>query len=99
MLYSFFCEDAPNSLSLRKQHRPAHIDRLTTLLNEGRLILAGPNPAIDAEAPAEAGYTGSLIVAQFENLNAAQQWADEEPFLKAGVYQSITVKPFVQSMP
>lgn len=99
MLYAFICEDNPNSLALRKQIRPQHLQRLQALIEQGRLILAGPHPAVDSTDPGEAGYSGSLIVAEFDDLNAAQQWADQEPYLAAGVYRAIVVKPFVQALP
>lgn len=99
MLYAFICEDAPNSLALRKQTRPRHIERLKALVEQGRLILAGPHPAVDGADPGDAGYTGSLIVAEFDNLEAAQTWADQEPYLLAGVYTTVIVKPFVQALP
>lgn len=99
MLYAFFCSDRPNSLSARKQHRPLHLARLQALLDEGRLVLAGPHPAIDACDPGSAGFSGSLIVAEFESLEAARQWADADPFLALGVYRHIDVKPFIQALP
>ena len=99
MLYAFICTDNPNSLSGRKEHRPAHLARLQALLNEGRLILAGPHPAIDASDPGSAGFTGSLIVAEFDSLTAARAWADTDPFLKLGIYKQIEVKPFIQALP
>ena len=99
MLYAFICEDKPDTLTLRQQTRPEHVKRLMALIEEGRLIIAGPHPAIDSENPGDAGFTGSLILAEFDNLAAAQQWADDEPYLLAGVYQSVTVKPFVQALP
>lgn len=94
MLYAIICTDTPNSLSKRLATRPAHLERLQALQNQGRLVLAGPHPAIDAENPGDAGFTGSLIVAEFPNLNTAQQWADADPYLAAGVYQQVLVKPF-----
>lgn len=99
MLYAIICEDAPNSLEKRKQTRPAHLARLEALLNEGRLILAGPHPAIDSEDSGPAGFTGSLIVAEFANLDVAKAWADEDPYLAAGVYEKVTVKPFKKVFP
>lgn len=99
MLYAFICEDKPDSLALRKQMRPQHLERLNALREQGRLVLAGPHPSVDSADPGEAGFSGSLIVAEFDDLTAAQQWADQEPFLAAGVYRSIVVKPFVQVLP
>ncbi|MEE9493935.1 MAG: YciI family protein [Gammaproteobacteria bacterium] len=99
MLYAIVAEDIENSLSKRLAARPDHVQRLQTLRNEGKLILAGPLPAIDSEDPGDAGFTGSLIVAEFDSLNAAQQWADLDPYIKAGVYQQVTVKPFKKVLP
>ena len=99
MLYAFICEDAEASLEKRRAVRPAHLARLTELQQLGRLVLAGPFPAIDAADPGPAGFTGSLIVAEFESLEAARTWADAEPFLANGAYRSITVKPFKQTLP
>ncbi|ODS24065.1 hypothetical protein AB835_05415 [Candidatus Endobugula sertula] len=99
MLYAFICEDTPNSLELRKQTRDAHLARLKVLNDQGRLLLAGPNPAIDNEDPGEAGFTGSLLIAEFPSLENAQHWADDEPYLAAGVYASVTVKPFKKVLP
>lgn len=99
MLYAILCEDAPGSLESRKRLRPGHVERLRALQAEGRLILAGPLPAIDAKDPGPAGYTGSLIVAEFESLAAASQWAEADPFRQGGVYARITVRPFNKSLP
>ncbi|MBB1488433.1 YciI family protein [Oceanospirillum sediminis] len=99
MLYAFICQDKEGTLEQRMQARPAHLERLTQLKNEGRLILAGPHPAIDSEDPGEAGFTGSLVVAEFESLEAAQSWADADPYNAAGVYESVTVKPFRKVLP
>lgn len=99
MLYAIISEDIPNSLSERLAARPAHVLRLQNLKNEGRLILAGPHPAIDSETPGEAGFTGSLVVAEFESLEQAQRWADADPYIDAGVYQRVTVKPFKMVLP
>jgi uncharacterized protein YciI len=99
MWYAFICEDTPNSLELRLQTRPAHIARLNDLKDQGRLFVAGPCPAIDSEDPGEAGFTGSLVIAEFASLNDAQAWADEEPYLAAGVYQEVVVKPFKKVLP
>lgn len=99
MLYAIYAEDIPNSLSLRKQARPAHLERLKALLDQGRLVVAGPCPAIDSEDPGEAGFSGSIIIAEFVDVQAAQAWADADPYLEAGVYAKVTVKPFKQAMP
>lgn len=99
MLYAIISQDIPDSLEKRLTARPAHIERLKTLLNQGRLVLAGPHPAIDSEDPGEAGFSGSLIVAEFDDLKAAQSWADDDPYVQAGVYEKVTVKPFKQVFP
>lgn len=99
MLYAIICEDQPNTLTLRKQTRPDHLQRLQVLQGEGRLILAGPHPAIDNDDPGPAGFSGSLIVAEFPTLEDAQQWADGDPYLRAGVYARVTVKPFKKVLP
>ena len=96
MLYSIISQDIPNSLPLRKEARPAHLARLQQLRDEGRLTLAGPHPAIDADDPGPAGFTGSLVVAQFNSLQEAQAWADADPYMDAGVYADVLVKPFKQ---
>ena len=99
MLYAFICEDTPDSLEKRKQNRPEHLARLNALVDQGRLILAGPFPAIDSPDPGPAGFSGSLIVAEFESLAEAREWADAEPYLKTGIYKEVTVKPFKQTLP
>jgi hypothetical protein len=99
MWYVIFSEDVPNSLPMRKEARPAHLARLQALADEGRLLVAGPNPAIDAEDPAEAGFTGSTVIAEFDSLEAARAWADADPYLAAGVYASVIVKPFRKVLP
>lgn len=99
MLYAIISEDVAGSLSKRLSARPAHLARLQNLQDQGRLILAGPHPAIDSENPGEAGFTGSLVVAEFANLQDAQQWADTDPYIEAGVYARVTVKPFKQVFP
>ncbi len=99
MLYAIIAEDIPNSLESRLNARSAHLARLNELQNQGRLILAGPHPAIDSIDPGPAGFTGSLIVAEFANLEAAQTWADSDPFVIAGVYASVVVKPFRKTLP
>ncbi len=99
MLYAIIGEDHPNSLNLRLATRTAHLARLHELQDLGRLVLAGPHPAIDVENPGEAGFTGSLIVAEFASLDAAQSWAAADPYTAAGVYARVTVKPFKQVFP
>ena len=99
MLYAIIATDAPESLDKRLASRPAHLARLEQLKNEGRLVLAGPHPAIDSNDPGAAGFSGSLIVAQFDSLSAAQAWADADPSVAAGVYANVIVKPFKQVLP
>ncbi len=99
MLYAIISEDKQGTLEKRLEARPRHLDRLTQLQAEGRLILAGPHPAIDSEDPGSAGFTGSLVVAEFSSLEAAQSWAAEDPYIEAGVYETVTVKPFKKVLP
>ena len=99
MLYAFISEDVPGTLDKRLAARPDHLQRLQALRDAGRLLLAGPHPAIDNEDPGEAGFTGSLVVAEFSSLEEAQQWADADPYVSAGVYQRVTVKPFKKVLP
>lgn len=99
MLYAIQCEDHPDSLRQRLLARPAHLERLQNLQAEGRLVLAGPLPAVDCHDPGEAGFTGSLIVAQFDSLESARLWASEDPYQTAGVYAQVVVKPFKQVFP
>ena len=99
MLYAVISQDIENSLERRIAVRPAHIERLNILKNEGRLILAGPHPAIDNNEPGEAGFTGSLVVAEFDSLADAQAWADADPYLASGAYESVVVKPFKKVLP
>lgn len=99
MLYVIIGEDHSQSLAKRLAARPAHLERLQALQAQGRLILAGPNPAIDSNDPGEAGFTGSIIIAEFESLTAAQAWADADPYVTAGVYQQVSVKPFKKVLP
>lgn len=99
MLYAIIGEDVADSLEKRKSVRDRHIARLQQLQDEGRMILAGPNPAIDGEDPGPAGFTGSIIIAEFESLDAARAWADADPYIDAGVYENVTVKPFKQVFP
>ena len=94
MLYAIIAEDVPGSLEKRLANRPAHLERLKALQDAGHMILAGPFPAIDSPDPGPAGFTGSLIVAEFDSLEDAQTWADADPFVAAGVYAAVTVKPF-----
>lgn len=97
MWYVFYSEDVTNSLEARKKARPAHLERLQLLRNEGRLLVAGPCPAIDSEEPGPNGFTGSVVIAQFDSLAEAQEWAEHDPYVDAGVYASTTVKPFKQA--
>lgn len=99
MWYAIMGEDYPNSLEKRMAARPAHLERLQALQNEGRLLLAGPFPAIDSVDPGAAGFSGSLIVAEFSSLEAALAWAEADPFVNSGVYASVTVKPFRKTLP
>lgn len=99
MWYAITGIDVENSLDRRKATRPAHVARLQKLLEEGRLLLAGPFPAIDAEDPGPAGFSGSLIIAEFEDLESAKAWADTDPYRAAGVYKEVTVRPFRQTLP
>ncbi len=99
MLYAIISKDVDNSLALRKQSRADHLARLEQLKQQGRLILAGPCPAIDSEDPGEAGFLGSLVVAEFADLASAQAWADADPYIAAGVYESVEVRPFKKVLP
>jgi uncharacterized protein YciI len=99
MLYAIISQDVENSLQNRLTARPKHLERLTALQDQGRLILAGPHPAIDSEDPGEAGFSGSLVVAEFGSLEEAQSWADSDPYIEAGVYANVTVKPFKKVFP
>ena len=99
MFYAIIAEDRANSLADRLAARPAHIERLQALQNEGRLLIAGPCPAIDSPDPGPAGFSGSLIIAEFASLEAAQAWADADPYVAAGVYANVTVKPFKKVLP
>ena len=99
MLYMIYSTDVENSLEARKSARPAHLARLQELDDQNRLFTAGPLPAIDSEDPGEAGFTGSLVVAEFESLDAAQAWADADPYVAAGVYANVVVKPFKKVLP
>ena len=99
MLYAIISEDKPDSLPRRMAARPAHLARLQQLQDAGRLILAGPHPAIDSEDPGTAGFSGSLVVAEFDDLASAQTWANADPYIAADVYASVTVKPFRKVLP
>ena len=99
MLYAILGRDVPESLELRHGARPDHLERLKALEAEGRLVLAGPHPAIDSDDPGPAGFSGSLVVAEFASQEAAQAWADADPYVAAGVYAEVTVKPFRQVLP
>lgn len=99
MLYSIVGEDIENSLEKRLAARPAHLARLQALAAENRLLVAGPNPAIDSNDPGEAGFSGSVVIAEFESLAAATAWADADPYIEAGVYAKVTVKPFKKVLP
>ncbi|MGB5440439.1 MAG: YciI family protein [Gammaproteobacteria bacterium] len=99
MLYAIISEDRDNSLADRMLARPAHLQRLQALKDEGRLLLAGPHPAIDSPDPGDAGFSGSLIVAEFPSLDEATAWADDDPYVAAGVYEKVIVKPFRKVLP
>ncbi|MEX1220800.1 MAG: YciI family protein [Idiomarina sp.] len=99
MWFVFMATDNKNSLELRKQTRTKHIERLQQLRREGRLLVAGPCPAIASNDPGEAGFTGSVIIAEFPSLGDAEQWAQADPYIEAGVYQEVVVKPFIKALP
>ena len=99
MLYAIISEDISNSLEKRKLARPAHLARLQQLNDEGRLFVAGPHPAIDNNDPGDAGFTGSLVIAEFASLEQAQIWADADPYVAAGIYERVVVKPFKKVLP
>ena len=99
MWYAIISEDSENSLAQRLAARPAHLQRLQELKDDGRLFVAGPHPAIDSLEPGEAGFTGSLVIAEFPSLIQAQHWADADPYVAAGVYRQVTVKPFKKVLP
>ncbi|WAT02714.1 YciI family protein [Rouxiella chamberiensis] len=98
MLYVIYSEDVTDSLEKRRLARPAHIERLLKLKEQGRVVLGGPFPAIDSEEPGDAGMTGSLVIAEFDSLEAAKSWAEVDPYVLAGVYENVTVKPFKQTL-
>lgn len=99
MLYAIISQDVENSLQKRLEVRDKHLARLELLKNQGKLIIAGPHPAIDSNEPSSAGFTGSLVIAEFESLSAAQAWADCDPYVSAGVYAKVLVKPFKHVLP
>lgn len=99
MFYMIYAQDVENSLRDRLKARPDHLARLHALADEGRLLVAGPTPAIDAEDPGPAGFSGSLVIAEFTSLDEAQAWADEDPYVAAGVYAKVTVKPYKKVLP
>lgn len=99
MLYAIISDDVKDSLERRLAARPDHLARLETLRDEGRVVLAGPHPAIDSDNPGDAGFTGSLVVAEFDSLDDAQAWADADPYMIAGVYSRVSVKPFKKVFP
>jgi len=99
MLYAIIAQDNENTLDKRLAARPAHVERLQVLQAEGRLVLAGPHPAIDSEDPGPAGFSGSLIVAEFTSLQDAQDWANADPYVEAGIYSQVTIKPFKKVLP
>jgi uncharacterized protein YciI len=99
MFYAIISEDKPNSLERRLAARPEHLERLKALAAEGRLLVAGPHPAIDSEDPGEAGFTGSLVIAEFASLEEAKAWADADPYVAADVYADVKVKPYKKVLP
>ena len=99
MWYAVISTDRVDTLDKRLAARPEHLDRLKTLLDAGRLLLAGPHPAIDSTDPGSAGFTGSLVIAEFASIEDAKVWADDDPYIAAGVYESVTVKPFIKVLP
>lgn len=99
MWYAIISEDIDGTLEKRLATRPEHVTRLTALADEGRLLIAGPHPAVDSPDPGTAGFTGSLVVAEFDSLLDAQAWADKDPYVSAGVYGKVTVKPFNRVLP
>ena len=99
MLYAIIAQDNENTLEKRLAARPAHVERLQALQAEGRLVLAGPHPAIDSEDPGPAGFSGSLIVAEFNSQENAQDWANADPYVEAGIYSQVTIKPFKKVLP
>lgn len=96
MWYLIFSQDKPGTLEQRMSVRSSHLERLQKLQDEGRLLTAGPNPAIDSEQPGKAGFTGSTVIAKFDSQKEAEKWADADPYIAAGVYASVVVKPFLK---
>lgn len=99
MLYAIISEDVKDSLELRKSVRPAHLKRLNQMVAQKRILAAGPHPAVDSEEPGDKGFTGSLIIAEFDSLEQAKAWANDDPYVAAGVYRKVTVKPFKKVLP
>lgn len=99
MLYAIMATDVENSLALRKRQREVHLQRLRALQEQGRLVLAGPHPALDGQEPGPVGFTGSLVVAEFESLQQAREWADQDPYVMGGVFAAVVVKPFKKVLP
>ena len=99
MYYAIISQDIENSLEKRKSARPAHLARLEELKQQGRLFVAGPHPAIDSNDPGDAGFNGSLVIAEFDSLELAKSWADQDPYVAAGVYEKVVVKPFKKVLP
>lgn len=99
MWYAIMSEDIDGTLQKRLAARPEHVARITALVDEGRLLIAGPHPAVDSPDPGAAGFTGSLVVAEFNSLDEARAWANEDPYITAGVYGDVTVKPFNRVLP
>ncbi len=99
MWYSIICEDKKDSLELRLKTRESHLKRIKSLSENGRILIAGPNPAIDNEEPGQAGFSGSIIIAEFNSIEEAEKWAKEDPYMVAGVFESINVKPFKKVLP
>lgn len=99
MLYAIISEDVKDSLEKRQGARPAHLKRLNAMASQKRIVIAGPHPAVDSDEPGEAGFTGSLIIAEFDSLEQAKAWANDDPYVAAGVYKKVTVKPFKKVLP
>ena len=99
MWYVIIGEDVENSLELRMNSREAHLDRLKALVNQGRVLVGGPTPSIDSSDPGAAGFTGSVIIAEFDSLQAAKEWANDDPYMRSGVFKNVTVKPFEKVLP
>jgi uncharacterized protein YciI len=99
MWYVIYAIDRENSLEARKMARPAHLERVRKLMDQGRLLVAGPMPAIDSADPGPAGFSGSTIIAEFESLEEARQWAASDPYVEAGVYADVDIRPFIKALP